>query len=126
MPKGIYLGNKGRIPWNKGRKGVLRTSEETKDKIRSIAKEKGFGKWMKGRFHSLETRKKMSDNRKKENNSFWKGGFTYLQKLENIAGRKRPELCEICGKKGKICFDHNHETGKFRGWICVKCNIACR
>src|SRR3990167_9559366 len=79
---------------------------------------------MKGRFHSLETRKKMSDNRKKENNSFWKGGLTYLQKLENIAGRKRPELCEICGKKGKICFDHNHETGKFRGWICVKCNIA--
>jgi hypothetical protein len=37
--------------------------------------------------------------------------------------------CEICGalgnetKKG-IVYDHNHLTGKFRGWICLRCNVA--
>lgn len=23
---------------------------------------------------------------------------------------------------GKIVLDHNHETKKFRGWICDRCN----
>ena len=23
-----------------------------------------------------------------------------------------------------VCFDHCHRTGKFRGWICAKCNSA--
>jgi len=41
-----------------------------------------------------------------------------------MAGRKQPEQCEICGAFGKICFDHNHETGEFRGWICMRCNTA--
>ena len=49
--------------------------------------------------------------------------------LERKAGRKKPEQCEICGGFGKdlnkgLCFDHNHETGKFRGWICSRCNVV--
>lgn len=45
-----------------------------------------------------------------------------ILKLEKIAGRSKPEICEICGRKGIICFDHCHKTGKFRGWICSNCN----
>ncbi len=35
--------------------------------------------------------------------------------------------CNICGVpeielNKKLCMDHNHETGKFRGWLCSKCN----
>lgn len=26
--------------------------------------------------------------------------------------------CEICGIKGEMHLDHNHATGKFRGWLC--------
>lgn len=48
---------------------------------------------------------------------------------ERRAGRARPELCELCGRaptgQGKIlAFDHCHTTGKFRGWLCNKCNTA--
>jgi len=45
-----------------------------------------------------------------------------IKKQENLAGRKRPEQCEICGSIGRICYDHCHTTGKFRGWICIRCN----
>src|SRR3990167_1958797 len=47
-----------------------------------------------------------------------------IEKLEKIAGRKRPEACEICQIKGVMMFDHDHKTGKFRGWICMKCNTV--
>jgi hypothetical protein len=43
---------------------------------------------------------------------------------EKLAGRKKPENCEICDFKGIIVFDHCHQTGKFRGWICSQCNTA--
>lgn len=54
----------------------------------------------------------------------WKGGLTRLQKKEMIAGRKKPKVCELCGKKGRIVFDHNHKTGEFRGWLCNLCNTT--
>lgn len=32
--------------------------------------------------------------------------------------------CEICGSYKKLCIDHDHDTGLFRGVLCWKCNIA--
>lgn len=60
----------------------------------------------------------------KEKHPNWKGGLTEQQKAEKKAGRARPESCELCGSIGKICFDHDHNTGEFRGWICWRCNIV--
>ncbi len=57
----------------------------------------------------------------------WKGGkdTRYMRKL---APRPKPELCEVCEQKGKgrngIVYDHDHKTGKFRGWLCSNCNTA--
>lgn len=58
-----------------------------------------------------------------EKNTNWKGGrsMTYMVKHPP---RPKPERCEICGSMGRICFDHDHKTGKFRGWICDRCNVA--
>lgn len=35
-----------------------------------------------------------------------------------------PTACEICGGKTRIAYDHDHTTGKHRGWLCMKCNTA--
>lgn len=47
--------------------------------------------------------------------------------LEILAGRVTPELCELCGKpptQRGLHFDHCHQKGHFRGWICNRCNVA--
>lgn len=60
-----------------------------------------------------------------EKHNRWKGGNKWtLKGRESLAGRPRAELCEICGSGGKIVYDHDHATGKFRGWICSHCNTS--
>lgn len=31
--------------------------------------------------------------------------------------------CEACGIDAKLNFDHNHSTGRHRGWLCLRCNM---
>jgi hypothetical protein len=41
--------------------------------------------------------------------------------------RPEPANCECCGKSlliDGLCLDHDHVTGKFRGWLCNFCNTA--
>jgi hypothetical protein len=59
-----------------------------------------------------------------------------LRRLEKLAGRRCPEVCELCGKpdtRTRLHFDHDHDCcnttfpekscGRcFRGWLCGKCN----
>ena len=38
---------------------------------------------------------------------------------EVLVGRPRPDLCEVCKSPSRsVVFDHDHTTGKFRGWLC--------
>lgn len=46
------------------------------------------------------------------------------RKNVQLAGREPSPYCEICGQVCKTCFDHDHITGKFRGWLCLQCNTA--
>lgn len=47
----------------------------------------------------------------------------YRLEQDRIAGRPRPERCEIChDNEFKIVWDHCHKEGHFRGWICDRCN----
>ncbi len=38
-----------------------------------------------------------------------------------------PSVCESCGRPEPtraLAVDHDHETGKFRGWLCSQCNTG--
>ncbi len=122
-----------RIAWNKGKKldyPVWNKGKKRPEMVGNVyakGNKPNFTSFKKGQRISPETEFKkglMSDIQKGSNNSNWKGGYSPLRKLEELAGRKKTILCEVCGIAGKICFDHNHKTGKFRGWICSHCNFA--
>lgn len=104
FPKGNKLGEK-----NKGKKKPLRTEKHKKKLSENHA---GGRKWEGGLTETLKRRT-----------------IKKLYKQEKLAGRKKPEQCEICGIFGKdlkrgLFFDHNHETGEFRGWLCSRCNLV--
>lgn len=61
-----------------------------------------------------------------------KYGLTKEEYLEEC--KKRDNRCDICGAQcqiigeicdhvKKICVDHDHDTGKVRGFLCWPCNI---
>ena len=64
-----------------------------------------------------------TDHRKKYAREYAK--IKLKAKREKQANRPRPTVCECCNsisdKKG-IVWDHNHKNGKFRGWLCNRCN----
>ena len=124
MPKGIFKRTKemyigrgknissaklGRPSGHLGRK----RSEETRQKISKAQKGLQAG----SKHHNYKGGISLDENGKIDMNLYHK------RKKEKQAGRPRPELCEICGNGGRICYDHNHETGNFRGWICHRCNV---
>ena len=59
------------------------------------------------------------------------------RKYNNLPEPTRPEplICDVCkkpetrrhkdtGKLFALALDHCHKTGKFRGWLCSKCNTT--
>ena len=81
-------------------------------------------------FASLLTNHDKRDNRCKECCRKHSQYRAYLKKTV----RPKPDACECCGKSAlqetknrkllSLVLDHDHKTGKFRGWICHDCNSA--
>ncbi|QDK01438.1 HNH endonuclease [Microbacterium phage LeeroyJenkins] len=38
--------------------------------------------------------------------------------------KSRDGTCEICAREGTVIWDHDHSTGRHRGWLCIQCNQA--
>lgn len=107
MPKGVYvhkkgykrspvsvqtrikmsLSHKGSVPWNKGIFGVIKATESRKEKMRKIAKNKGFGKWM-SKYTGEEA------NRWSGDKVSYRGLHLWIRKLKGP-----PKICDCCGVK---------------------------
>lgn len=68
--------------------------------------------------------------KKASNKRWWKehpGAKTISQRKRNgcidPSGEVKVGNCEICNKRCKLRYDHNHKTGLFRGWLCNNCNM---
>lgn len=55
-----------------------------------------------------------------------KYGIT-VEEFTRIANQQ-DNLCKLCrspsGGKKRLCVDHDHVTGRFRGLLCIQCNVA--
>ncbi len=114
------------------RKSGWKHTDETKLKLSKLLSGRVFPHMLKkNRKHTEESKTNMKEGQKlrwlkpeeKEkvsgkNSKFWKGGglWSEIWRKENIS-RQKPKNCEICNSDKKIILDHNHNTGKFRGWI---------
>lgn len=80
--------------------------------------------WNKGKkgIYSKEARIAMGKNPMiGEKNGMYKPNKT----RRNEPNRKKPDKCEVCyDTESIICYDHDHATGNFRGWLCTRCNVA--
>lgn len=122
------LALKGRVSPMKGKKHSLEARKKISISLvgRPVSDEnkRKFVERMKKVVFTPERRKELGKHFVGKKPWNWKGGLTKLEQ----AGRPQPTNCEICevvvsrGKAG-ICFDHDHKTGKFRGWICTNCNF---
>lgn len=118
--------NKKRMLGNSFAKGkTWKLSQEVKDA------RKGSGNPFYGKTHTKETKEKIVKanlSHKGENHPMWKGGISQKYR-KTLAPRPQPDICEVCGAfagtgKMGIHYDHDHSTGKFRGWLCGRCNVA--
>lgn len=136
--KRIGLSNKGRIRLDiAGENNPMKNPEIAKKvSISSLGKPRP---WNLGHKHGFIkgtpswNRGKKFPERSGENHPRWSGGkiaklerrsLKFIKEQEKLAGRPKPLRCELCGRGGRICYDHDHKTNTFRGWICLKCNCV--
>lgn len=115
-------------------------TEEQINRIKAGRKGKGIGNtngfkkgdipFNKGKKCTWTSERNITNNpsKKMEKHWNWKGGNN-TRTMRKTAPRPKPDNCEICGipgielKKG-LCYEHNHKTGEFRGWVCGRCNTV--
>lgn len=87
------------------------------------------------RKYRVNNRQKINENaRLKRKNNPWESKKYHYRKLYGITPKEYESLltaqggvCAICGgidPKRSLGVDHNHDTGKIRGLLCMSCNIG--
>jgi hypothetical protein len=61
------------------------------------------------------------------NNILAQGGELNDNEKEEIIDKLMNSICDMCHQKKpfrELCIDHDHQSGKYRGVICLGCNTA--
>lgn len=56
----------------------------------------------------------------RDRNTWSRYGITYAEYEEMV--QEQGGRCLLCGRKQKLCIDHDHESGEIRGLLCRICN----
>src|SRR3990167_1674682 len=127
VPMTWHPWKKGKTPWNKGKKSPYPAWNKDNG---DYAKALGFGKWMKGKKLSLETRKILSDKNKKRvaegKHNFYIDGRTPLNvsirhsvdyKIwRDVVFNRDDYTCQECGDRsgqGHAVYLHAHHLKPF-------------
>lgn len=108
---------KGMTPWNKGKKGLYKATQDTKIKMSISCKKKGIGKWFLGRKMSEKQRRNIGKANSGSNCHFWKGGISrddkkryhdieYKLWREKVFKRDN-YTCQDCNKTGIYITAHH-------------------
>lgn len=68
-------------------------------------------------------KKNYNKNGRVKTNHYKNYGLT-LEEYLVIREQRKKAPCEICGKRGRMNIDHDHSTGKMRGFLCHGCNTG--
>ena len=121
---------------NKDKVAVYRTSNRTKilaqKKSHHVANrdsERAYRRKPEVRAHFKETLQQFrASNPEKQREYQRRSNLKERAEQEALAGRPRPTECEVCGRTNKsgrpMGYDHCHQKGHFRGWLCHGCNAA--
>jgi hypothetical protein len=77
----------------------------------------------------IKEKKRYSKNPENHRKNLLKKAYNLtLEDYDNMFSSQNG-FCKICGVhqtelKSKLCVDHNHETGKVRGLLCMQCNFG--
>lgn len=85
--------------------------QRNKEKIKKYAKE-----WRENNKERVSANRKHTSKKYRIEKEY---GITYEEysKCMNTS-----DVCEICGTTERLCYDHDHQTNKFRGVLCSNCN----
>ena len=61
---------------------------------------------------------------KKQREARWRRMYGITPEDAEAIKVKQGYKCAICTKQEHLCLDHDHKTGKIRGFLCRTCNMA--
>jgi len=125
--KRISIGNKGKISPMKGKHHTKETKKLLSDKFKIIAKQKGFGKWMKGRKNTpfLLGHKKVAEFRKGKTYKEIYGERAREEALKRkISNRNRWKN----RKRSEVRLKHNadYRYNEWRKFVFERDNYICQ